>query len=116
MLIYKNTGILAYANAINYKNAKVGDVIELVKEDAELMDSIIRKRCGTLAIIKEKIDNDMLVEIIIDKSKPRPVIIKKHKFYPDSAFCPTCESFIGAFVDKKEKCINCGQILKYKED
>ena len=52
----------------------------------------------------------------MDKSKPKLVIIKKHKFYPDSAFCPTCESFVGTFVDKKEKCINCGQTLKYKEE
>ena len=52
----------------------------------------------------------------LDKNKSKSVIIKRHKFYPDSAFCPTCEAFVGAFADEKEKCINCGQVLKYQED
>ena len=54
--------------------------------------------------------------INLDKNKPKLVIIKKHKLYPDSVFCPTCNSFVGAFINKKEKCINCGQALKYQED
>ena len=50
----------------------------------------------------------------MDKNKPKMAVIKRHKFYPDSAFCPTCEAFVGHFADEKEKCINCGQKLKYR--
>lgn len=61
---YTETGVLAYANALNYKNTDIGSIIVLVKEDANLMDEFFRERYGTLAIIKEKIDNDLLVEIV----------------------------------------------------
>ena len=52
----------------------------------------------------------------MDKNEPKTVIIKKHKFYPDSAFCPNCEAFVGAVLNKPKICSQCNQKLKYEEE
>ena len=59
------TGIVAYANAANYHGVKEGDVIELVEEDAALMDSAHREQYGTTAVVDRMLGTDMIVKIIV---------------------------------------------------
>ena len=59
-----DTGILAYANAVNYPNVKPRDVIELVEEDATLMDPIHREQYGTTAVVDCMLGTDMIVKIV----------------------------------------------------
>ena len=60
-----DSGILAYANTTNYPNVKPGDIIELVEEDAALMEPIHRKQHGTTAVVDRMLGTDMIVKIVV---------------------------------------------------
>jgi hypothetical protein len=60
-----STEIYAYANANNYPDVQVGDVIELVEEDASLMDSTHREEYGTTILVDHKVGEHIIGVIVI---------------------------------------------------
>jgi hypothetical protein len=57
--------ILAYANANNYPGVKIGDVIELVEQDASYMSPEHRKQYGTIMLVERKIGEDIIGTIVV---------------------------------------------------
>ena len=60
-----STEILAYADAKNYPNVKVGDVIELVEEDASYMDPIYKSLYGTTMLVDRMMGTNMIGTIVV---------------------------------------------------